>query len=343
MAADLEKLLLTLVPRYRWTADQVVEGVSLAGKVVVVIGATSGIGIPTTRALARTGAKVILTARDLAKGEPVAQEIRESTGNQSLELWELDLASLDSVKTFVANYKAKGLGIDVLLNNAGIMACPYEKTVNGFESQLHVNFLAPALLISSLASEVRDGGRIIVVSSIAHKRLPDRLTQLGKTLDEVPALIEGMNLEEKDYDKWLAYSLAKSWIIIFANELNKKLASRRITVNSLHPGGIMTPLQKHLSTEEMQQLGWLDKEGKPIPLMKTPEEGASTSVWASVSPELEGKGGLYLENCSITESTDYGGDHPIASRSRGTAPHVWREEWWPLVWQKAESLLGQKL
>ncbi|CAF3292678.1 unnamed protein product [Rotaria socialis] len=271
------------------TALEVVKGLraKLDGKVVLVTGATSGIGVETARALASANAHVIITARDMNKGAQVIADIRKTTGNNKVEVMEMDLTSLQSVRKFVSQFQARGLPINILICNAGIMATPYSKTVDGFESQFGVNHLAHFLLTTSLLPELKAGkpSRVVVVSSLANKRG-------GINWDDI-------NWEKK-YDKWLAYAQSKTANILFAKQLNKLYESEGIQAYSLHPGGILTNLQVHVPIEEQRAMGWFKEDGTPHDLFKTVEQGASTSVYAALAPALDKHGGEYLEDCAIS-------------------------------------------
>lgn len=319
----MEELILRAIPRYRWTADKVVEGVSLIGKNIVVTGATSGIGIPTVVALARTGANVYFTARDAARGASTLELVRAKTGNANVHCLELDLSSYKSVVAFANAWGAKP--IDVLLHNAGVMAAPRTLTPDGDEQQQQVNFFSVVLLTELLKAHLAANARVVIVSSSAHKRIaPDaNFLDLFNT--------HTIQQSEAAYDKWMVYCVAKSAVLMYSNALNAEFAAggSKATCNALHPGGILTGLQASLSKEELQGLGWIDKDGNVAPAFKSVEEGASTSVWAAVSSEIDAVGGgNYLENCEVTPrdyfsapSNDPSAD--ILSRLKGTAPHVW--------------------
>ncbi|CAF1429185.1 unnamed protein product [Rotaria magnacalcarata] len=271
------------------TALEVVKGLhtKLDGKVVLVTGATSGIGVETARALASANAHVIITARDMNKGAQVIADIKKTTGNNKVEVMEMDLTSLRSVRKFVSQFQARGLPINILICNAGIMATPYSKTVDGFESQFGVNHLAHFLLTTSLLPELKAGkpSRVVVVSSLANKRG-------GINWDDISW--------EKKYDKWLAYAQSKTANILFAKQLNKLYESEGIQAYALHPGGILTNLQVHVPIEEQRAMGWFKEDGTLHDLFKNVEQGASTSVYAALAPDLDKHGGEYLEDCAIS-------------------------------------------
>jgi len=310
---------------YRYTALEVIKGIDLTGKFVIVTGGSSGIGIETVRALASAGATVLVAVRDLEKSKPIVEEIKKSTGNNKVELLKCDLASLKSVKEAAAALQHRDQPINILLLNAAIMAIPErEVTEDGFEVNFGVNFLANALLTSELTPLLLRGApsRVIAVSSCGHLRN-------DVYWDDIQL--------NSNYTKFGAYASSKSAIIHFMNEFNRRYHEKGAYGLSVHPGGIMTGLQKHMSLEEKKSLGWIDKDGNPNPLFKTVEEGASTSVWAATSSELHGKGGLYLENCSISVPATEG------NFTVGHGPHIYNEESEKRIWQVAEELLGKKL
>jgi NAD(P)-dependent dehydrogenase (short-subunit alcohol dehydrogenase family) len=320
----MEQLILKAIPRYRWTADKVVEGLDLKGKNIIVTGATSGIGIPTALALARTGANVTFTAREPSRGAKALEEIKQKSQNTNVFCKALDLSSYKSVVGFAHEWGSSP--VDVLLHNAGVMASPYTLTEDGDEQQQQVNFYSVILLTEKLRPFFTEQARVVIVTSSAHKRVP--------TLGDMMTLFNVYNgpekVKEADYNKWTSYAVAKSAALMYSNALNAEFeaAGKGLTSNALHPGGIMTGLQVSLSDEEKVALGWVDKDGNVSAAFKSVEEGASTSVWAAVSSELTGKGGFYLENCAVTPkdyfsppSNDPNAD--ILGRLMGTAPHVW--------------------
>lgn len=266
-------------------ALDVVEGVDLSGRNAIVTGSSSGIGVETARALAHAGAAVTLAVRDLAAGERVAADIR-SGGGGPVTVERLDLAEFAAIRAFAERWGDKPL--HVLVNNAGVMASPLMHTADGLELQLGVchfgHFLLTVLLAPNLVAAAEPGraARVVNVSSLGHR--------FGGIDFDDP------HFEHRPYDKWKAYGQAKTANVLFTVGLEKRLGSRGVHALALMPGGIMTPLQRHLPREEMIAFGWIDETGKVADGFKTPEQGASTSVWAAVGPELEGVGGLYLED-----------------------------------------------
>ncbi|GHE94939.1 SDR family NAD(P)-dependent oxidoreductase [Streptomyces griseoluteus] len=266
------------------TADEVLRGIDLTGRLAIVTGGYSGLGLETTRALAEAGAHVVVPARrpEVARGE--------LAGIGHVEVDELDLGDLDSVRGFAERFLASGRGIDLLIGNAGIMACPETRVGPGWETQFATNHLGHYALANRLwpALASGEGARVVSVSSRGHHLSPVRWDDVQWT--------EG-------YDKWQAYGQAKTANALFALQLDTLGRDFGVRAFSLHPGGIMTPLQRHLPKEEMVERGWIDEQGNPLnPAgFKTPEQGAATQVWAATSPRLDGLGGLYLEDCDIAE------------------------------------------
>jgi NAD(P)-dependent dehydrogenase (short-subunit alcohol dehydrogenase family) len=274
-------------PGYRKTAEEISQGIDLKGKVAIVTGASSGLGVETSRVLALRGAHVILAVRDTKKAEPFLEQIKKSTNNDKVEIIRLDLGSFDSVREFAKQFLSKNLPLNILINNAGIMAVPLNM-IEGYESQLATNHFGHWLLTTLLLPALIQGkpSRVVSVSSCAHKRL-------GVNFDDI-------NFEKQGYDKWKAYAQSKTANVLFALEFDKRYRDKGVSAFALHPGGIMTGLQSSLSKEEMLAMGWFDKDGKINDRFKTIEQGAATSIYAATSPELEGKGGLYLEDCDVS-------------------------------------------
>ncbi|MDX3193325.1 SDR family NAD(P)-dependent oxidoreductase [Streptomyces sp. MN03-5084-2B] len=262
------------------TAAEAVAGVDLTGKLAVVTGGYSGIGLETTRALTGAGAHVVVPARR----RETAEEALAGLGN--VEVDELDLGDLESVRAFADRFLATGRRIDLLIANAGVMACPETRVGPGWEAQFATNHLGHFALVNRLWPAVADGARVVSLSSRGHHYSPIRW-------DDVQF--------ETGYEKWQAYGQAKTANVLFAVQLDRLGAGKDVRAFALHPGGIMTPLQRHLPREEMIERGWIDEAGNYLVQFKTPEQGAATTVWAATSPQLTGLGGLYLEDCDVAE------------------------------------------
>ncbi|GAB3733685.1 SDR family NAD(P)-dependent oxidoreductase [Nocardiopsis nanhaiensis] len=263
----------------RSTAAEVLEGIDLTDKIALVTGGYSGIGLETTRALAGAGARVVVPAR---RPEQAKEAL---TGIPGAEVAELDLADLESVRTFADTFPHDR--IDLAINNAGIMACPHTEVGPGWEAQFAVNHLGHFALVNRLWPRISDGARVVSVSSGGHHGS-------GIRWDD-PWFTRG-------YDRWEAYGQAKTANVLFAVHLDRLGREHGVRAFSLHPGAILTPLQRHLAKEEMVEAGWIDETGQAVdPTFKTPEQGAATQVWAATSPQLTGMGGLYCENSDIAE------------------------------------------
>ncbi len=271
---------------YDSTAQEVVAGVDLSGKLALVTGGYSGLGLETVRALAGAGAEVIVGARRVEHARQVLAPLPR------VRVDELQLDDLDSVRSFAERVLADVSSIDILINNAAIMATPETRVGPGWEAQFATNHLGHFALTNLLwpALAADGGARVVAVSSLGHRRSPIRFDDLHF---------------EHGYEKWAAYGQAKTANALFALQLDALGKDAGVRAFSLHPGGILTPLQRHLETEEMVAAGWINEDGTPSGRFqfKTPEQGASTSVWCATSPQLEGLGGVYCENCEVAEPT----------------------------------------
>lgn len=265
------------------TAADVLAGLDLGGRLAIVTGGYSGLGLETTRALTEAGAQVVVPARR-------AEAAREAlTGLDRVEVDELDLGDLDSVRGFAERFLASGRTVDFMIDSAGIMACPETRVGPGWEAQFATNHLGHFALVNRLWPAIEPGGaRIVSVSSRAHHFA-------GMRWDDVQWT--------HGYDKWEAYGQAKTANVLFAVHLDRLGRDSGVRAFALHPGGIMTPLQRHIPREEMIERGWIDEQGTVLNPQgfKTPEQGAATQTWAATSPQLADMGGVYLEDCDIAE------------------------------------------
>ncbi|MEV0649360.1 SDR family NAD(P)-dependent oxidoreductase [Phytomonospora sp. NPDC050363] len=266
------------------TAFNVLRGIDLHGKLAVVTGGYSGLGLEITRALTGAGARVVVPAR---RPDVAAENLADIPNT---EVDTLDLGDLDSVAAFAERFSASGRRIDILINNAGIMACPETRIGPGWEAQFATNHLGHYALANRLWPSLAPGARVVVVSSGDLRRSPIRW-------DDVHF--------GQGYNKWEAYAQAKTANILFAAHLDALARESKVRAFSLHPGAILTPLQRHLPKAEMVAMGWIDEDGKEIGEgFKTPEQGAATAVWAATSPQLEGLGGVHLQDCEVDEAPD---------------------------------------
>ena len=278
------------------TTDEVLEGVSLSGKRVLVTGVSAGLGVETARVLAAHGAEVVGAARDLTKAKAATASVRADAANGgSLELIELDLASLASVRACAAALVANGKPFDLVICNAGVMATPFGKTADGFETQFGTNHLGHFVLVNRIASLMKPGGRLVNLSSAGHQ------------LSDVD--LDDPNFERTPYSAWASYGRSKTANILFAVEFDRRHKDRGIRAVALHPGAIQTELSRYLDeeawqelTEIMAQVGRLPG-AKPISYKSVPQ-GAATSVWAAAVAKADAVGGRYCEDCHVAEVID---------------------------------------
>ncbi|MDA9636093.1 oxidoreductase [SAR86 cluster bacterium] len=263
----------------------ILQGIDLTGKVAMVTGGYSGIGLETTKALVEAGAKVIIPARRVSVAKKELSGIIEDKN-----IIEVDLADPLSVIRFVDGLLNSELALDILINNAGIMACPQMLTKEGWDLQFAVNHIGHFILTKSLIPVLKKATepRIVTLSSTGHKLS-------GIQWDDINF--------ENSYDKWQAYGQSKTAASLLAIEINSRYRDQGIKAFSVHPGGIFTPLQRHLEKEEMIALGWLGKDGEPSELatanFKSTSQGAATSLWCATSPMLNEISGVYCENCDV--------------------------------------------
>ncbi len=303
------------------TTDQVLDGIDLSGRVAIVTGSSGGLGAEAARALASKGCAVTITARDVPKGETVATGIRESTGNPAVEVRPLELGSPESIRQFAKGWLADHDALHILLNNAGVMACPLERTEQGFELQFGTNHLGHFLLTGLLAPALVAGApsRVVCVSSGGHRFSP--------------VVFEDPNYESRPYDKWESYGQAKTANILHAVELDRRLRDRGVRAYAIHPGGIMTELGRHLTQEDIQMLTGRTK-GSGLTWKEIPA-GAATEVYAATAPELTDRGGVYLEDCGIAPVSDDLGT------SSGVASYALDADNARRLWEASEALVGQ--
>jgi NAD(P)-dependent dehydrogenase (short-subunit alcohol dehydrogenase family) len=299
------------------TAAEVVDGIDLSGKLAIVTGGYSGVGIETTRALVDAGATVVVPARrpDYAR--------EQLAGIDNVEVDELQLDDLDSVRAFAERFLDSGRKIDLLINNAGVMASPLFRVGPGWEGQFATNHLGHYVLTNLLWSAIaRDGGgRVVELTSAAHRISGIRWDDL--------------QFERDPYDKWQAYGQSKTANSLFAVQLDQLGQDQGVRAFAVHPGGIMTPLQRHLSREEMQASGWIDEDGKVLVQFKTPEQGAATSVWAATSPQLEGEGGVYCADCDVADIVE-----SIQPGGGGVMAHAVDPDQAARLWEVSANLTG---
>ncbi|WP_321782251.1 SDR family NAD(P)-dependent oxidoreductase [Burkholderia pyrrocinia] len=297
------------------TASDVLADLDLRGKTAIVTGGHSGLGLETTRALAQAGANVVVGARN-------PDAAREAThGMAGVESAALDLGDLASVAAFAARFVDARRDVHIVINSAGIMACPETRVGNGREAQMAVNHLGHYALVNRLWPVLAHGhgARVVAVSSLGHRLSPIRWDDIQFA---------------SGYDKWLAYGQSKTANALFAVQLDMLGARFGVRAYSLHPGKIPTPLQRHLTREEMMAQGWVDEHGVPIdPTFKTPAQGAATQVWAATSPRLAGIGGVYCEDCDVAAVTR-------GNEEAGVRPHAIDPEDAERLWRWSAALTG---
>ncbi|UTW54036.1 SDR family NAD(P)-dependent oxidoreductase [Kordiimonas sp. SCSIO 12610] len=304
-------------------ALDVVEGLDLTGKTALVTGGSSGLGVETVKALVSVGAEIIMPVRDAQKGKGVITLISELYPDSSIHLMDMDLSDFESIKNFADDCLKRFDKIDIIINNAGIMAGPLVRMKEGFEGQFATNHLGHFLMTGLLSSALLKSEKPIVValSSIAHRISP--------------IVFEDIHFNERDYDKWLAYGQSKTANALFALSLDKKLKKHGGAAYSVHPGGIMTNLQKDLTFDEMNAMGWFDEDGNPRKGFKTPAGGAATAVWAATTEDLIDSGGAYLEDCSLAQIVE------DRRSMTGMLPHIQDEAAAEKLWKLSEGMVGR--
>jgi len=304
------------------TTDDVLGAMTLRGKRVLVTGVSAGLGVETARACAVRGAAVVGTARDLAKA-------RQATKGIELELLELDLASLASVRAGADALVKDGRKFDVVIANAGVMASPFARTADGFELQFGTNHLGHFVLVNRIAPLIADGGRVVVVASSGH-----RMAEFS---------LEDPNFLHSKYDPWVAYARSKTANILFAVEFDRRHRERGVRATALHPGGIRTELGRHVADGSLDAMlaqinAALAAEGRPPYQWKTIPQGAATSVWAAFVARPEDVGGRYCEDCHVSEVTAA----ELGPTSPGVRPYALDLANAKALWDISEEFVGEK-
>ena len=307
------------------TADEVLEGVDLSDKRVLVTGVSAGLGVETARSLVTHGATVVGTARDLNKARrALAQAFPQKANNPPVELVEADLASLASVRKAASDLLARAKPFDAIIANAGVMACPQGKTKDGFETQFGTNHLGHFVFVNRLVPLLNRGARIVTLSSAGH-----RISDVN---------IEDPNFERTEYQPFTGYGRSKTANILYAVALDAKLKARGVRATSLHPGGIQTELGRHLTSEliEQMQARWRNASGESTLRFKSVPQGSATSVWSGFVAPAAAVGGRYSEDCHVCEVND----DPV-SRA-GVRSYALDLAHANDLWRKSEEMVGER-
>jgi NAD(P)-dependent dehydrogenase (short-subunit alcohol dehydrogenase family) len=316
------------------TTDEVLAGIDLSGTVAVVTGATSGLGLETARALATHGATVVLAGRDAAKLSEAVATLADQVPDATVDSQLVDLASLATVREAASALVARQPRIDLLINNAGVMACPFTRTADGFEMQFGTNhlghFLLTLLVLPALLAA--PAPRVVCLSSAGHLESPIRW--------------DDPNFEHSEYFNWTAYGQSKTANALFALELDRRYADQGLHAYAVHPGVIMTPLARHMTdadfawmaerADQARQAAQARGEGGgPGMSFKSVEAGAATTVWAATAPELVHHGGAYLVDCALGVPDD-----GTAARTNAVAAWARDPEAAIRLWDLSAELVG---
>ena len=309
------------------TTDDVLAGIDLSGKRILVTGVSAGLGVETARALAAHGALVVGAARDLAKARTATEEVRAQAANGGgLELVELDLASLASVRACADGLVAAGKPFDLVICNAGVMACPKGVTADGFETQFGTNHLGHFVLVNRITSLMRPGSRLVNLASSGHR------------FSDVD--LEDPNFEHTPYTEFGAYGRSKTANILFAVEFDRRHKARGVRATAVHPGGIQTELGRYMTDEVRDALiasvnASAAAAGAPAFSWKTIPQGAATSVWSGVVATADEVGGLYCEDCHVAEVVEG------AELRAGVRAYALDPEHAKALWAKSEAMVGE--
>jgi len=314
------------------TTDDVLSGVDLRGKRILVTGVSAGLGVETARSLAAHGAQVVGAARDLTKAEAATAQVRKDAdaGGGSLELIQLDLANLKSVRACADRFLKKGKPFDVIVANAGVMAAPFSHTADGFETQFGTNHLGHFVLVNRIASLIPTGGRLINLSSAGHRY---------SNVD-----LDDPNFEKTPYEPFVAYGRSKTANILFAVEFDRRHRDRGVRAAAVHPGGIQTELMRHMSLSWWQtRIEEINQQraaaGKPPVEWKSIAQGAATSVWAGVVAPADEIGGRYCEDCHVGSIGP--DDVPVDAMTEGVRAYAVNANAAAALWKKSEQMVGE--
>ncbi|WP_296617095.1 SDR family NAD(P)-dependent oxidoreductase [Sphingomonas sp.] len=311
------------------TTEDVLAGIDLSRKRILVTGVSAGLGVETARALVAHGAEVVGAARDVAKAERATTEVRAAAeaGKGAFSIVELDLASLASVRACADALNADGRPFDVIIANAGVMVPPFGHTADGFETQFGTNHLGHFVLINRIAPLLKDGGRLVNLSSAGHR------------FSDVD--LDDPNFEHTPYEPWIGYGRSKTANVLFAVEFDRRHRDRGVRATAVHPGGIQTELGRHMDEGQMAALvasinETAAKAGTPAFEFKTIPQGAATSVWAAVVADPAEIGGKYCEDCHVAELQEGEGIRGGVRAYALDAEHA------KALWAKSEELVGER-
>jgi NAD(P)-dependent dehydrogenase (short-subunit alcohol dehydrogenase family) len=314
------------------TTEDVLSGVNLQGKRILVTGVSAGLGVETARSLAAHGAHVVGAARDVTKAEAATAQVRQDAAGHggSFELVALDLASLKSVRACATELIAKGEPFDLVIANAGVMATPFGHTADGFETQFGTNHLGHFVLINRIAPLMRTGSRLINLASSGHR---------FANVD-----LQDPNFEHTPYEPFIGYGRSKSANILFAVAFDQRHRGRGVRAAAVHPGGIQTELGRHMGHEELEAMvDQINKQeaaqGKGPFQWKTIPQGAATSVWAGVVAPADEIGGRYCENCHVGNIV--ADNVAISPVSEGVRAYALDPGTAQALWQKSEEMVGE--
>jgi NAD(P)-dependent dehydrogenase (short-subunit alcohol dehydrogenase family) len=313
------------------TAD-VLAGAQLKGKRILVTGVSAGLGVETARALVAHGANVVGTVRDLEKAKRATSEVSKaaSESGASFEVVELDLANLKSVRAAADKLVADGRLFDVIIANAGVMATPFGKTEDGFETQFGTNHLGHFVFVNRIAKLIKVGGRLVTLSSSGHR------------FSDVD--LNDPNFETTSYEPFVAYGRSKTANILFAVEFDRRHGDRGVRATAVHPGGIATELARHMPDGAIE--AWVQRiqeqraaAGEPPFEFKSIPQGAATSVWAGVVASTQEVGGKYCEDCQVGELIS--ADSQVSTISKGVRGYALDPENAKALWKKSEEMVGE--
>ena len=314
------------------TTDDVLAGLDLHGKRVLITGVSAGIGVETARSLVAKGAHVIGAARDLDKAQLATAQVRADAlaNGGGFELIALDLANLTSVRACADELLAKGQGFDLVIANAGVMATPFGHTADGFETQFGTNHLGHFVLVNRIASLLGNGSRLVNLASSGHR---------FSNVD-----LDDPNFARTTYEPFVAYGRSKTANILFAVAFDQRHRARGVRATAVHPGGIHTELGRHMGDGQIEGMvaqmnKQLAAEGKPSFQWKTIPQGAATSVWAGVVASADAVGGRYCENCHVGNVVP--DDAVISAISEGVRGYALDHDNAIALWKKSEEMVGE--